>query len=137
MDEADSGVATVHAGMRWQPAASQVGGADGPTISIGLVAEALAITLPAASSAFGLHVLPAITLGAGLAAPAGHPVSVSLGAATVDVPAAEVSLAWTTASGLQASFGLPGATVTAGAVSTARSRCPPSTARATWCCRPG
>jgi large repetitive protein len=115
----DSGVVTLHTGMRWPPAASQVGGADGPTISMRLVAEALAITLPAASAALGVHVLPAITLVSGLAAPAGHPVSMSLGAATVDVPVAEVSLAWTTASGLQASFGLPGATVTAGAVTTA------------------
>jgi hypothetical protein len=114
----DSGVVTVHAGMRWQPAAAQVGGTDGPAISVGLVAEALALALPTGSSAFGLHVLPSITLVTGLAAPAGHPVSVSLGPATVNVPAAQASVAWTTAGGLQASFGLPGATVTAGAVST-------------------
>ena len=115
----DSGVTTVYAGMRWRPAASQVGGSDGPTISVGLVAEALAITLPTASAAFGLHVLPSIALTAGLATSAGHPVQVSLGAATVDVPAAEVSLSWTTAGRLQASFGLPGATVTAGAATAA------------------
>jgi len=115
----DSGVLTVRAGVRWRPAAAQVGGANGPTISAALVADALAIALPTASSAFGLHVLPSITVDIGLAAPDGHPVSVSLGPATVDVPAAEVSLAWTTASGLQASFGLPGATVTVGAATTA------------------
>ena len=115
----DSGVVTLHAGMRWRQAASQAGGSDGPTISIGLVAEALALTLATSSSAFGLHVLPSVTLAFGLATPAGHPVSVSLGAATIDVPAAEASLAWTTAGGLQASFGLPGATLTAEAVTTA------------------
>lgn len=115
----DSGVTTVHAGIRWRPAASQVGGSDGPTASVGLVAEVLAMTLPTASAAFGLHVLPSITLTAGLATSAGHPVQVSLGAATVDVPAAEVSVSWTTAGGLQASFGLPGATVSAGAATAA------------------
>jgi hypothetical protein len=116
---ADSGPVTVHAGLRWQPAAAQIGGASGPAISGSLAADALAIALPTASSAFGLHVLPSITASFGLTTPAGQPVSVNLGAATVDVPAAEVSLTWTTANGLQATFGLPGATVTAGAATTA------------------
>lgn len=116
---ADPGGATIHAGLRWQPAAAQIGGASGPAISGSLVADALAIALPTASSAFGLHVLPSVTAGIGLTTPAGQPVSVSLGVATMDVPAAEVSLAWTPAGGLQATFGLPGATVTAGAATTA------------------
>ena len=116
---ADSGGGTVHAGLRWQPAAAQIGGASGPAISVSLVADALAIALPAASSAFGLHVLPSMAVDFGLTTQTGQPVSVSLGAATVDVPAAEVSLAWTTAGGVQATFGLPGATVTTGAVTTA------------------
>lgn len=116
---ADSGVLTLHAGVRWRPAAAQIGGASGPAISGSLLADALAMTLPTDSSALSLHVLPEVTVSGRLEAAAGHPVEASLGAATISVPAAEVSLSWTTAGGLRAGLGLPGATVTAGAATTA------------------
>jgi len=117
---ADGGRADLHLGLRWRPAAVQIGGANGPAMSGSLTFDALAITLPAtAGSAFGLHVMPSVTAEAGITTPAGQPVSVNLGPATVDIPAAEVSLTWTTASGLQVTFALPDATVTVGSTTTA------------------
>ena len=110
---------TLHLGARWQPAASPIGGVDGPTPSLRLMAEVLDITLPSGSMPVGLHVLPLVSLSAGLSTPAGHPVQVSLGAAGLNIPSVAATLGWTPAGGPTAALDLPGATVTVGTTTTA------------------
>jgi hypothetical protein len=112
------GTTVVHFGVRWLPTASQIGGVNGPTPALRLIADALALTVPTLAGPIDLHVLPSVTLAAGLTTPVGHPVQVSLGPVTIDVPAAEVVLSWTTAAGAHASFDLPGATITVDAATT-------------------
>lgn len=116
---ATAGSATaLHLGARWAASASQLGGATGPTPSLQVLIDAIAVTLPTGPGALDLHVLPQAMLSAGLNAPAAHPFQLVLGAATLALPAASFALSWATAAGLQASFDLPGATVTVDATTT-------------------
>ena len=57
------GTTVVHVGVRFLPTLSQIGGVNGPTPSLRLVADALALTLPATAAAIDLHVLPSVALG--------------------------------------------------------------------------
>jgi hypothetical protein len=102
----------LHVGARWLPSATAIGGADGPTPSLTLLIDTLAIPLPTTGVAVDLHVLPAVQISAGLSSPAGHPLRITLGPAAIAVPGAAATFSWTTAAGASASFELPGATLT-------------------------
>ena len=114
-----TGGTALHLGARWTPTTTQVGGANGPTPSAHLLVDVIALTLPTGAGVPDLHVLPVVSFAAGFTTPVGHPLHVALGPAAIDVPAAAVTLGWTTTGGAQASFDVPGATVTVDAATSA------------------
>lgn len=119
---AGSPPAAIHVGARCLASAAGLGGASGPSLTFSLVVDALAVPLPppgaAVSPGASLTALPALTLGASLTTPAGSPLSVTDGGATLTVAGGSLDCTWTPAAGLRSSVSLAGAAIETGGATT-------------------